>query len=105
MNSILYPIFFFIGLVFFIFSFLYLFFSEWFDYSAEKLFSATIILDIVMSVVFYNIHASNFVISLYFVLLIPMFPIALVLWIDEMLKNLDIVSRTWDMPIIRIRRK
>ncbi|SJK84446.1 hypothetical protein [Cuniculiplasma divulgatum] len=108
MNSILNPIFFFIGLGNFIFSFIYLsgrYETEWFGDSFGKLFGFTIVLDMVMSVVFYNIHASNFVIALYFILEIPMFPIALLLWIDEMMKKLVIITKTWEMPKIRIWRK
>ncbi|MGE9811075.1 hypothetical protein ACLIKE_07005 [Ferroplasma acidiphilum] len=108
MNSILYPIFFFIAIGNLAFSWSYLsglYESEWFGNSAGKLFGATIILDIVMSNVFYNIHASNLVIGLYDIMLIPMFPIALLLWIDGMMKKLVIITKTWDMPKIRVRRK
>jgi len=108
MNSILYPIFFFIGLGNFIFSTTYLMGrneTEWFGDSFGKLLASTWILDIVMSVVFYNIHATNFEIGLYYILGIPMFPIALLLWIDEMLKKLVIITKTWDMPKIRVWRR
>jgi hypothetical protein len=108
MNGLLEDILGVIGLFNFIFSFTYLSGlseSEWFGNSLGKLMGTTWILDFIMSVVFYNIHANNFEILLYFILGIPMFPIALILWIDEMMKKFVIITKTWDMPKIRVWRK